>query len=164
MSELPSAFSRYVVDQATARLDYWTAYADRYHPCDSPIERLFLIAFLLVGQDSGGVIFGEPPDGYDGDDWFFIKEQEAVKQYRADFVIGLVEFPNAQRLVVECDGHDYHERTKDQAARDRQRDRQMQSEGLKVFRFTGSELYRDAIKCAGEVVSELYRIHYRNSP
>lgn len=56
-----------------------------------------------------------------------------------------------KRLIVECDGHDFHEKTKEQAARDKRRDRTLQALGYKVFRFTGSEVYKDAIACAKEV-------------
>jgi very-short-patch-repair endonuclease len=160
MTDLPKAFQEYMYARADERLDYAVHYVDKHHACDSPIERLFLIAFDLVGNDDGGVIYSEPPPGYDAD-WFFVKQQEPILSYRADFVIGLVEHPEAQRIVVECDGHDYHERTKDQARHDRQRDREMQAAGFKVFRFTGSEIYRDAIACAQEVVRELYAISYR---
>lgn len=54
-------------------------------------------------------------------------------------------------LVVECDGHDYHERTKEQAAKDRSRDRNLQMSGYTVFRFTGYEIYRAPLKCAKQV-------------
>lgn len=56
------------------------------------------------------------------------------------------------RLAVECDGHDFHERTKEQAARDRARDRRLQEAGYTVMRFTGSEIYRDPVKCVLEVM------------
>lgn len=39
--------------------------------------------------------------------------------------------------VIECDGHEFHERTKRQAARDRSRDRAIQAFGYRIFRFTG---------------------------
>ena len=50
---------------------------------------------------------------------------------------------NWKQLIVECDGHDFHERTKEQAAKDKARDRQAQLAGYTVFRYTGSELWRD---------------------
>jgi very-short-patch-repair endonuclease len=59
-------------------------------------------------------------------------------------------------LIIECDGHDFHEKTKHQAARDKQRDRLLQSIGYKVFRYTGSEIHRDAISCAEEVIDTLH--------
>jgi very-short-patch-repair endonuclease len=55
------------------------------------------------------------------------------------------------RVVVECDDHEYHERTKQQAIRDKTRDRAFQAQGFQVLRFTGSEIWRDALKCAAEV-------------
>lgn len=163
MTELPNAFQQYALAEAQLRLTHAEHFVDKYWPTDSPIERLFMIAFWLVGTDNGGVIFDYPPPGYDEGDWFFVKPQVPILSYRADFVVGLVEFPNAKGVVVECDGHDYHERTKQQAAHDLRRDRSIQAEGYVVYRFTGSELYRDAIKCAQEVVSQLFKLHYEQS-
>jgi very-short-patch-repair endonuclease len=54
-------------------------------------------------------------------------------------------------VVVECDGHDFHERTREQAAHDKRRDRYMQAAGWRVLRFTGSEIHRDAARCADEI-------------
>ena len=54
-------------------------------------------------------------------------------------------------LVVECDGHEFHERTKEQAQRDKSRDREIMAAGFRTLRFTGSEIYRNAEKCALEV-------------
>ena len=76
--------------------------------------------------------------------------------YRVDFLLapvlseGNTSFPN---LVIECDGHDYHERTKKQAQRDRSRDRDLQKLGFRVVRFTGSEIFSSPRKCAWEVAS-----------
>jgi very-short-patch-repair endonuclease len=58
-------------------------------------------------------------------------------------------------MIVECDGHDFHEKTKDQARRDKQRDRFFQSKGYKVLRYAGSEIWADPEKCADEIIDEL---------
>lgn len=58
-------------------------------------------------------------------------------------------------VVVEADGHDYHEKTKAQAAHDRRRDRYMTLHGYRVLRFTGSEIHRDSAACAKEVEQHL---------
>lgn len=55
-------------------------------------------------------------------------------------------------LAIECDGHEFHERTPGQAARDRSRDRRLQEAGITVMRFTGSELHRNAWGCFAEVL------------
>jgi very-short-patch-repair endonuclease len=58
-------------------------------------------------------------------------------------------------MVVECDGHDFHERTKEQASRDRERDRALQRRGHLIHRFTGSDIWASASKCAGESLKAL---------
>ena len=63
--------------------------------------------------------------------------------------------PQRKSMVIECDGHYFHERTKEQALHDRERDRFMQSEGHLVFRFPGSAIYKDAFKCADECLTAL---------
>jgi very-short-patch-repair endonuclease len=59
------------------------------------------------------------------------------------------------KLVIECDGHDFHDRTKVQASRDRARDRTLQSLGFQVFRYTGADIWRDVMACATEVLDAL---------
>lgn len=81
-----------------------------------------------------------------------ITPQFEVGGFRVDFLIQFFSKRNQwERLVVECDGHDFHERTKRQAARDRARDRHMQAAGLTVFRFTGSEIFEAPVKCVEQV-------------
>jgi Protein of unknown function (DUF559) len=61
----------------------------------------------------------------------------------------------SKRMVVECDGHDFHERTQDQARRDRERDRRLQSFGFLVYRFTGREIWEDVFACATQAIDDL---------
>lgn len=62
------------------------------------------------------------------------------------------------RIVVEADGHDLHDRTKAQVARDKKRDRDMVAEGWRVLRFTGSEINGNARACANEVAQTMYQL------
>jgi very-short-patch-repair endonuclease len=73
------------------------------------------------------------------------------KCYRVDFLIATLVDGQGIEVVVECDGHEFHEKTKEQAARDKARDRVLQSRGIYVLRFTGSEIWNDAYRCANEV-------------
>ncbi|KTS02505.1 hypothetical protein SB2_25460 [Methylobacterium radiotolerans] len=86
-----------------------------------------------------------------------IVPQAQLDGWRVDFLIYAWEFGRLsgraqwRRLIVECDGHDFHERTKAQAAKDRGRDREFQMRGYTIMRFTGSELYASPLKCVGEI-------------
>lgn len=74
------------------------------------------------------------------------------KSYRVDFLIQvLLSNDYTLQFVIECDGHDYHEKTKEQARKDRQRERHLQNAGYIVIRFTGSEIYEDPYSCCDEV-------------
>lgn len=74
-------------------------------------------------------------------------------KYRIDFAfVSDSWLPSQVRLAVELDGHDFHERTKEQAQRDKARDRWLTSRGWRVLRFTGSEVFRDAKACADEAL------------
>lgn len=75
--------------------------------------------------------------------------------YRADLYVCFTHDDRMVQAIVECDGHDWHERTQQQAAYDRARDRALLREGLPTIRFTGSEIHRDANQCAREVLETL---------
>jgi very-short-patch-repair endonuclease len=108
-------------------------------PYESPIEEAFGEA--LVEQ------LNEPIGRFIG-----FANQVSLGQIRVDFFLIAKD---GRRLVVECDGHDYHERTKEQAARDRSRDRMLLAHGCPVVRFTGSEIHRDVWACVYETVELL---------
>jgi len=70
----------------------------------------------------------------------------SVLTYRVDFLLEL----GVRKLAVECDGHEFHDRTKQQAAHDRARDRELLAMGIPTVRFTGSEIHHSSERCAHE--------------
>lgn len=135
--------------------------------CESPIERVMLSAITTYAAIRGVAVT------YDEDDyankihgsisharWIGIQPQCYIGKYRVDFCL-IYALTGGRgnrlraRMVVECDGHEFHERTKEQAQRDKERDRYLQTQGFNVFRFTGSEIWADAFKCAAQVVEAL---------
>ncbi|WP_119270874.1 endonuclease domain-containing protein [Taklimakanibacter deserti] len=155
------AFDRVFDAQARHfRDNYIFAMASRANRCESPIEQLFLFALMAFWVSE---YFQFPKvDEAPGGESLTVKCQHQIDGYRVDFALESGECPGI-KLVVECDGHEFHERTKEQAARDRSRDRRLQSKGYIVLRFTGSELYRDAWKCASEVQAQIYSAHHNRS-
>lgn len=121
---------------------------------ESPIEELLYseLLFITDGYDYIHVLDG-PEEHYGFRTW--ISPQHEVGEYRVDFMFGCAGDGKKLYLVVECDGHDFHEKTKEQAANDKARDRFFVKEGYKILRFTGSEIYKDPKKCAEEVEAVL---------
>ena len=136
-------------------------YCDRF--CESPIEQLLLAA--LYAQSLQTDFFQIEMMGTSGlaknpdQETIYVHQQMQVGQYRVDFLIFDCSCPfeiaDPTIIVVECDGHDFHEKTKEQAARDKKRDRFFQGLGFKVLRFTGSEIWADAHACVEEIIFNL---------
>lgn len=155
---------------------------DHFGRCESPIERLFLLAllvncgfdqtspvhFLQWATDVDGNKVGEAPMVL-GDhvivstpNRLLIGCQWGIDRFRVDFFLRYEIrnwVPNScvrtAEVIIECDGHNYHERTKEQARCDKSRDRRLARLGFTVFRYTGSELFNDAFGCVEEILGFL---------
>lgn len=76
-----------------------------------------------------------------------------ILSYRLDLL--LVDESGQVAISIECDGHDFHNVTKQQAASDRSRDRELNAIGITTLRFTGSEIHHDIQRCASDVFAVL---------
>lgn len=167
MSERNDDPWRRLSQQLTEYVEAEVVGIQEYAVGDSPIEKLFYGALLACSRFADGspsqvvvpcksfpkeVLLASCDPGK-----LIVEPQAQLEGWRVDFLLHAWEFgrlsgrPQWRRLIVECDGHDYHERTKEQAARDRSRDRDFQLRGYTVLRFTGRELHRDPLGCARQV-------------
>ena len=104
---------------------------------ESPIERLLLEAFDMIRTKDLNTIY----------DYYLIPQVE-IGKYRVDF-----ELINPyKKIVVECDGYDFHQKTKEQVKKDNQRERDLKKLGYEVVRFSGSEIFEDAEKCVKDLI------------
>ena len=129
---------------------------DFLNETQSPIEELFALK-MLKSQEAFYVqnrINRLPLEYFEKDKQF--EEMEAtidfygrtlllipqfkVQQYHTiDFLLYLPKYDI--RIAIECDGHDFHEKTKEQAKKDKQRDRYLVANNFYIFRYSGSEIY-----------------------
>lgn len=66
--------------------------------------------------------------------------------------------PHPKHIAVELDGHDFHERTPDQALRDRSKDRLLVQHGYTVLRFTGREIFHSPLTAITEIQQTAKRL------
>lgn len=92
----------------------------------TPIEKVML-AILLKIQDKCGIC---------------VEPQMKIGKYRVDFLVTFLR-DKKRKIIIECDGHDFHEKTKEQAKHDKERDRYFTAEGYEIYHYTGSEIYND---------------------
>jgi very-short-patch-repair endonuclease len=136
-------------------------YGSMLEKAESPIERLLVIHLYKESQKF---------------DWYYEQLDLEVdfyqqypidvgdKKYRADFMLYGIDKKSGKKveIVIECDGHEFHEKTKEQAARDKSRDRDIQGTGAYVIRFSGSEIWKNPSKCAKEafdILKSLIGLH-----
>ncbi len=135
---------------------------------ESPVEQIFFAAaidyFSLdyhedFKRGQATLTTNYPPS--DGIFTLWVEPQAKIPgfdfEYRADFLFSLYRYASEGkprlwgRTVVEIDGHDFHERTKQQASRDKKRDRDLLAEGYYTLRFTGSDIFNDPYSFVEEV-------------
>lgn len=147
-------------DLLEARID---AFKACFALCESPLEQHFLLTWIQIFGANAEYEMDDSP--YVANEWeieqgrltFILYPQRSAfaedKHYRLDFFLGVYLQTTGHFIEcdVEIDGHDFHERTKEQARRDRARDRALTRRGYKVIRFTGQEVYSNVIAVIGEI-------------
>jgi very-short-patch-repair endonuclease len=135
--------------------------------CESPLEEKLAYAFSTLSRFEWRQPDDDPWEVGRWPGWFLaLLAQPEYGPYRADFGISSWVHEDDESppfiVIIEVDGHDYHERTKEQAERDKSRDRFMTATEARVFRFTGREVWRDAEACAAEVLEYVIRIQQKH--
>ena len=155
-------FAAQVQEHADSRRDViYDHWEEAKRLCESPIELRLLAALMNAPEVLEGSTYasiGPVADvGRVQRHGVQIIPQHVVGRYRIDLAVIWWRSSVGQiQLAVECDGHDFHEKTKEQARRGKARDRELLTAGWPVMRFTGSEIFADAARCASDVGNTLF--------
>lgn len=112
---------------------------------DSKIEELFISSFIACRS-----ILMVP-------EYLNPCTQVNVGPYLIDWSVHL---NNGKKLAVELDGHDFHEKTKEQASKDKRKDRALVLAGYTVVRFTGSDVWNNPFLCCRETVDHIHMLEH----
>lgn len=120
--------------------------------CESPIEAIFNFAMEIMLFDRAD----EVPQLYIEPQYEIIANG---KNYRSDFCFdtqnGFDEeyrYENEYKLIIECDGHNFHEKTKEQVKYNNERDFNLKQAGYDVLHFSGSQIYNEPFPCANKTI------------
>lgn len=94
---------------------------------ESPIEELLYYRLLSIGLNP--------------------ETQFKVGNYRID-----IAFPE-KMLAIECDGRQYHN-TPEKIAKDKERQKFLESQGWKVMRYSGSDIFKYAEMIVSEIIGK----------
>lgn len=139
----------------------------------SPIEQLFFVAIQTMARaewidlnPEPWELRGEMMPGLG----LHIFQQHKVGKYRVDFLIkrvwrDCVDFgqrgqDRSSSVIVELDGHAFHDRDKQQRSYEKARDRFLQREGFKVLHYTGSDVNADPYRIAHEVLDTVGALRF----
>lgn len=129
--------------------------------CESPIEKIMYLALEI--QKS---INPKTRDDKNTEVYIEFNPQTKIGNYRVDmnivayaYSIGDDEAPveHIKELIIECDGHEFHEKTKEQVAKNNNRDYELKSMGFDVLHFSGSEIYNDPMECSEKVFGYIFK-------
>lgn len=132
---------------------YWYIIMGDYLDCESPIEKILYVAMDFV------YILREK----EFENWNFMVFPQAEvehksKTYRVDFMVSMEKYEDKiqdviqKDIVVECDGHEFHQKTKEQVKHDNEREMQIKLAGYDVLRFSGTQIYENPMKCANDII------------
>ena len=133
--------------------DFLSLYSiDCYEEIKSPIEQIFAFAYKYVLYREMGF-----PDMECFD---YTSQKEIIangNKYIVDFYYRFPSGNGSYDLIVECDGHEFHQKTKKQVEHDNNRDYDLKSCGYDVIHFSGSQIYNDPVGCAYKVFNYIMK-------
>ena len=129
--------------------DFQSCLEESLIDCESPIEQLLAIELEELGLER--MCKFNPFI-----DVIAIEKQQEIqgnsKKYRVDFLIPVFyKNQGGKMFVIECDGYEFHQKTKKQVEEDNKRHRELQRLGYEIIRFSGTEIYHKPHDCALEV-------------
>ena len=145
-------FYRLSITGDTRLFNFGKYWMHDYTQCKSPIEKIFMMTFNFVSilrndelpSDIMGVFIFPQLD-----------IETAQHKYYVDFYIVMESLNNSVGVVVECDGHEFHQKTKEQVTHDNEREYEIKKVGYDILRFSGSQIYNAPFKCANDVFDYL---------
>jgi very-short-patch-repair endonuclease len=119
----------------------------------SPIEQIFYASFMALGSALTGDIKTWQPSKND-EFSVFLNSQVQIGKFRVDFIVTFVTMEGEfNQVVIELDGHDFHDKNKEQRAYEKSRDRYLTAQGFPILHYTGSEICKDPFKAVVEALA-----------
>jgi very-short-patch-repair endonuclease len=117
---------------------------------ESPIETIFGAQLALALRPLCKEIGWTFSVGTENDD-IVLHPQFPLARFRYDFAVR-AKWKLKPLLLIECDGKEFHS-SADQRANDKLKDEAALRAGIRLIRFTGSEIHRDINACVKYTIS-----------
>lgn len=142
----------FVRDDASRRLSGNVTAAALELPFGSPIEFIFYVWWNAISATDGDMLGLNPQaDVKVGDGTKYVLDFSVSPADVDEWIEAIDLGVNFQQIGIELDGHDFHEKTKQQVTYRNKRDRDLQQAGWHIFHFSGSELWKSPFDAVNEV-------------
>lgn len=125
----------------------------------SPIEQIFITAFEMYCYIEGKeeiVLFPQKELIYK-DKKYYIDFVFEADDYLSYLVLQEKIKNKKFKLAIECDGYEFHQKTKEQVQRDNEREYNLKMSGYEVLRFSGTQIYNNPLKCAEDTYNYIMK-------
>lgn len=125
----------------------------------SPIEQIFITAFEFycrLENKKRIFLFPQKEVIYNNKKYYIDFEFEAD-----DYLTSLIfedKLKNKNfKLAIECDGYEFHQKTKEQVQHDNEREYNLKMAGYEVLRFSGIQIYNNPLKCVEDTYNYIIK-------
>lgn len=134
--------------------DYWNDESIK-----SPIEQIFITAFEIYckyNNKESIYLFPQREVRYNEKKYYIDFEFES-DDYLSCLVLGDKIKNHKFKLAIECDGYEFHQKTKEQVQKDNEREYDLKMAGYEILRFSGTQIYNNPLKCAEDTYNYIMK-------
>lgn len=134
--------------------DYWNDESIK-----SPIEQIFITAFEIYckyNNKESIYLFPQREVIYN-EKKYYIDFEFKSDYYLSCLVLGDKIKNHKLKLAIECDGYEFHQKTKEQVQKDNEREYDLKMAGYEILRFSGTQIYNNPLKCAEDTYNYIMK-------
>lgn len=125
----------------------------------SPIEQIFITAFdiyILLNNKENIYLIEQEEEKYKNKK-YYIDFVFKADDYLSNLVLRDKIKNHKYKLAIECDGYEFHQKTKEQVEKDNEREFDLKMLGYDVLRFSGTQIYNNPLKCAEDTYNYIIK-------
>ena len=125
----------------------------------SPIEQIFITAFEIYckKQQYRDIYLFPQHEVICGNKKYYIDFTFLADDYLTHLIFSDKLKNNNFKLAIECDGYEFHQKTKEQVQKDNEREYDLKMAGYEVLRFSGTQIYNNPLKCAEDTYNYILK-------
>jgi len=141
-----------------------------FEVCESPLEQIMCLRFMNLYRDINDFGCKRVNKYFENMSWCSQADiKSELGNFRADFLIDLsitsydkynIPYSDNHRIIIECDGIQYHYKDKATINKTLDRDRTLKLLGFEVIHFSGDEIMKKGSECYDYVVDYISNLFY----